>query len=101
MQKLCKKYNINLLRKHDTSKRDCNCCSKNTCLLGRKCLSSNFVYSAEVLVGNNQQGDKYFGICETEFKSRLGKNKNSLENRQKEKGTELSKYTWRQKHHEL
>ena len=29
-------------------------------------------YSAEVLTDNDQHGEKYFGICETEFKTRLG-----------------------------
>ena len=57
-------------------------------------LSSNIAYSAEVLIGNNQHGDKYFGICQTEFKTRLGNHKNSFKNRQKEKDTELSKYIW-------
>ena len=55
---------------------------------------SNIAYSAEVLSGNNQHGDKKFDICETEFKTSLGKHKNSFENRQKEKDNELSKYIW-------
>ena len=55
---------------------------------------SNIAYSAEVLIGNNQHGDKNFGICETEFKTRLGKYKSSFKNRQKEKDIELSKYIW-------
>ena len=55
---------------------------------------SNIAYSAEVLIGNNQHGDKNFGICETEFKTRLGKYKSSSKNRQKEKDIELSKYIW-------
>ena len=94
MEKLVKKHNNNLLRKNDTNKQNCNCCANNTCPLDGKCLSSNIVYSAEVLIGNNQHGDKYFGICETEFKTRLGNHKNSFKNRQKEKDTELSKYIW-------
>ena len=94
MEKLVKKHNNNLLRKNDTNKQNCNCRATNTCPLDGKCLSSNIVYSAEVLIGNNQHGDKYFGICETEFKTRLGNHKNSFKNRQKEKDTELSKYIW-------
>ena len=92
MEKLVKKHNNNLLRKNDTNKRNCNCRANNTWPLDGKCLSLNIVYSAEVLIGNNQHGDKYFGICETEFKTRLGNHKNSFKNRQKEKDTELSKY---------
>ena len=94
MEKLVKKHNNNLLRKNDTNKRNCNYCANNTCPLDGKCLSSNIAYSAEVLIGNNEHGDKYFGICETEFKTRLGNHKNSFKNRQKEKDTKLSKYIW-------
>ena len=85
MEKLVKKHNNNLLRKNDTNKQNCNCCANNTCPLDGKCLSSNIVYSAEVLIGNNQHGDKYFGICEREFKIRLGNHKNSFKNRLKER----------------
>ena len=85
MEKLIKKHNNNLLRKNDTNKQTCNCCTNKTCPLDSKCLSSNIVFSAEVLIGNNQQGEKYFGICETEFKTRLDNHKNSFRNRQKKK----------------
>ena len=80
MEKLVKKHNNNLLRKNDTNKQNFNCCANNTCPLDGKCLSSNIVYSAEVVIGNNQLGDKYFGICKTEFKTRLGNYKNSFKN---------------------
>ena len=85
MEKLAKKHNDNLLRKSDTNKRNCNCRADNTCPLDAECLSSNIVYSAEVLTGNTQHGDKYFGICETEFKTRLGNHKNSFKSRQKKR----------------
>ena len=63
MQKLVKKHNNNVFRKNNSNKRNYNCRENNTCPLDGKCLSSNIVYSAEVLIGNNQHGDKYFGIC--------------------------------------
>ena len=85
MEKLVKKHNNNILRKNDTNKRTCDCRANNNCPLDGKCLSSNIVYSAEVLIGNNQKGGKYFGSCETEFKTRLGNHKNLLKNRQKQK----------------
>ena len=91
MEKLVKKHNNNLLRKSDANQRNYNCHANSTCPLDGKCLSSNIVYSAEVLIGNNHHGDKYFGICKTEFKTRLGNHKHSFKNRQKEKDTELSK----------
>ena len=64
MEKLVKKQKNKLLRKNNINKRICNCRANNTCVLDGKCLSSKIVYSAEVLIGNNQNGDKYFGICE-------------------------------------
>ena len=82
MKKNSKKPN-NLLRKSDTNKRNCNCHVNNTCPLDGKCLSSNIVYSAEVLIGNNQHRGKYFAICETKFKTGLGNHKNSFKIRQK------------------
>ena len=79
MEKLVEKHNNNnLSRKDDTNKQICNCRANNTFLLDSKWLSSNIVYSVEVLIGSNKQGDKYFGICETEFKVKLGNHKNSL-----------------------
>ena len=48
----------------------------------------------QLIIGNSQHGNKYFGICETEFKTRLSNHKNSFKNRQKEKDTKLSKYAW-------
>ena len=80
MEKLVKKHNNNLLRKSDTNNQNCNCRANNTCALDGKCLSSKIIYSADVLTGNNQHGHKYFGICETEFKTRLGNHKNSFKN---------------------
>ena len=94
LEKLVKKHSNSLLRKNNTNKQNCNCRTNNTCPLDGKCLSSNIVFSAEVLIGNNQHGEKYFGICEREFKTRFRKNKNSFKNRQKEKDIELSKYIW-------
>ena len=94
LEKLVKKQNNNLLRKNNINKRICNCRANNTCVLDGKCLSSIIVYSVEVLIGNNQNGDIYVGICEKEFKTRLDNHKISFKNRQKEKDNELSKYIW-------
>ena len=80
MEKLVKKHNSNILKKDDTMKRTCNCRVKNECPLDGKCLSSNIVYSAEVLIDNNEQGDIYFGISEMEIKTRLRNHKKSFKN---------------------
>ena len=86
MEKLVKKYINNLLRKEQHKKQTCNCrTNNNTSPLHCKCLSSSIVYSAEVLIGNIKQGDKYFDIRKTEFKIRLGDHKNSFTNRQKKR----------------
>ena len=80
IEKLVKKHNNNLFKKSDINKLTCNRRANNNCPSDGKCLSSDIVYSAEVLIGNNQQGDKYFGTCETEFKTRLGSHKNPFKN---------------------
>ena len=72
MEELIKKHNNNLLRKDDKNYWDCDCHANSTCPLHGKCLSPNIVYLAEVLIGNNQHVDNYFGICGAEFKTRLG-----------------------------
>ena len=58
MEKLVEKHNNNLLRKSDISKPNCNYRANNTCPLDGNSLSSNIIYSTEVLIGNNQHGDK-------------------------------------------
>ena len=97
MEKLIEKQNSNLLRKIDTNKRKYNCRTNNNSPLDGKCLLSKSFYSAEVLIRNNQNGEKYFGLREAEFKTRLNNHKNSVKSRQKEKDSELSKYIWKLK----
>ena len=89
------------MRKNDRKNRTCSYRVNDTCPLYGKCLSSNivyFLYSAEALIDNNQQADKYFGICKAKFKTRLGNHKilgnhkTHLKTDKKEKDTELSKY---------
>ena len=63
MPKLVKKHNSNILKKDDTMKRTCNCRVKNECPLDGKCLSSNIVYSAEVLIDNNEPGDMTYTLA--------------------------------------
>ena len=72
------------MTKNNRNKQTCNCHANNPCPLDGKYLSLN-IYSAEILIGSSQQREKYFSICETEFKTSLGNHKNSFKNRQKEK----------------
>ena len=78
MEKLVKKHNDNLLRKNDTNKRNCNCPANNTCPLDGKCLSSNIVYLAEVLNGNNQHGDTKRGYVTINIHLKRDKKKKTL-----------------------
>ena len=53
--------------------KTCNCRNKSNFPLDNKCLNNKIVYKAEIetINGINELSTKvYFGICETEFKSR-------------------------------
>ena len=39
----------------------------------------------QLIIGNSQHGNKYFGTCETEFKTRLSNHKNSFKTDKKKK----------------
>ena len=57
---------------NETNGKTCNCRNKSKCPLDKKCLTNKIVYEAEVTNdGINELSTKvYFGISETEFKSR-------------------------------
>ena len=58
---------------NETNCKTCNCRNKSKCLLENNCLISKIIYKAEVKTndGINELSTKvYFGISETEFKSR-------------------------------
>ena len=77
--------------------RTCNCRNKSMCPLDGKCLSEKIVYQAEVKLTNvtpEPPSKIYFGIAETEFKTRYNNHTKSFRNRIYEKDTELSKYVW-------
>ena len=69
----------------------------SNCPLDDKCQTDKIVYKAEVETsdGINELSTKvYFGISETEFKSRYNNHSMSLRNWTHENDTELSKFTW-------
>ena len=77
--------------------KTCNCKNKSDCPLDNKCLINKIVYKAEIETNNdtNELSTKvYFGISETEFKSRYNNHTMSFRNRTHENDTELSKYIW-------
>ena len=77
--------------------KTCNCKNKSDCPLDNKCLINKIVYKAEIETNNdtNELSTKvYFGISETEFKSRYKNHTMSFRNRTHENDTELLKYIW-------
>ena len=81
----------------ETNGKAGNCRNKSNCPLDNKCLTNKIVYKPEVETndGINELSTKvYFGISETEFKSRYNNHTMSFRNRTHENDTELSKYIW-------
>ena len=64
-------HNKALLRKETTQSDSlfCNCRDKSNCPLNGRCREKSFVYKATVHVSNSN-AMMYYGLCETEFKSR-------------------------------
>ena len=82
---------------NETNGKTCNCRNKSKFPLDNKCLTNKIVYKAEVKLndGINKLSTKvYFGISETEFKSRYKNHIMSFRNGTHENDTELSKYIW-------
>ena len=74
-----------------------NCRNKSNCPLDNKCLTDKIAYKAEVETndGINELSTRvYFGISETEFKSRYNKHTMSFRNQTHENNSELSKFIW-------
>ena len=69
---------------NETNGKTCNCKNKNKCPLDDKCLANKSVYKAKVKTNNgiNELPTKvYFGISETEFRSRYNNHTMSFRNR--------------------
>ena len=65
--------------------------------MDNKCLTNKIVYKAEVKTNdriNKLSTEVYFGISETEVKSRYNNHAMSFRNRTHENDTKLSKYIW-------
>jgi len=101
MKKIISAHNKKIINESETVDRACNCRNKNLCPLNGKCLTSNVIYSAEIINENTQESKVYIGICETEFKTRYRNHQKALKNRKYEKDTELSKYVWKLRDEEI
>ena len=80
--------------------RPCNCPKKAICPLGRKCLSKNIIYKAEVTETdseNKQTVENYVGLCSTTFKERLGNHLQSFKHSKYSTETCLSSHIWKVK----
>ena len=79
---------------NEANGKTCNCRNKSNCELDNKCLTNKIVYKGEIEINNgiNELSTKaYFGIRETEFKSRYNNHTMSFRNQTHENDTELSK----------
>ena len=77
---------------NQTNGKTCNCRNKSNCPLDNKCLADKIIYKAQVKTndGINELSIKaYFGISETEFKSRYNNHTMSFRNRTHENDAEL------------
>ena len=98
MKNLISSHNKKITNSYnETNGKTCSCKNKSNCPLDNKCLTDKVVYKAEVETndGINELSTKlYFGISETEFKSRYNNHTMSFRNQTNEIDTESSKFIW-------
>ena len=91
-------YNKKIINSdNEANGKTCNCRHKSNCPLDNKCLIIKIIYKAEIETNNGTiklSTKVYFGISETEFKSRYKNHTMSFRNRTHENDTELLKYIW-------
>ena len=86
--------NKKLINQHDSPPKTqpCNCRNTNSCPLSGNCREKNIIYPATVR--SNNCSLNYFGLCETDFKTRYYNCMHSFRKQSKCKATELSKFVW-------
>ena len=72
--------------------KSCNCRTKTSCPMLGRCRESSLIYKASAKTNGREMN--YYGLCETEFKSRYYNHAQSFKHRQKSSSTELSKFVW-------
>ena len=87
-------HNKRLLKSHNgkSESKPCNCRYNLSCPLNGNCCNMAIVYQATVQT--NDQSKNYFGLCETEFKTRYYNHNHSYNSDSKRNATELSKFIW-------
>ena len=86
--------NKKLINKHKSlpNPQTYTCRNTKSCPLSGNCLEKNIIYQATARI--NSRTMNYFGLCETDFKTRYYSHTHSFRNRSKCKATELSKFVW-------
>ena len=84
-----------------TRDKPCNCRDRNNCPLNGKCRAKSIVYQATVTRSNDNTKETYVGLCETEFKDRLGNHNTSFKYEANKTKTELSKHIWNLKNQNI
>ena len=75
--------------------RICNCTNKDTCPMNQNCQISNIVYEATVTSDLPDCGEKkYFGLCESTFKTRFNGHKTSFTLERYRNKTTFSTEVW-------
>ena len=87
-------HNKRLFKSHNgkSESKPCNCRYKPSCPLNGNCRDMAIVYQA--IVQTKDQSKNYFGLCETEFKTRYYNHNHSFNSDSKRNATELSKFIW-------
>ena len=97
MEMIIKSRNKQLLnqqqRTQETTTRQCNCRSKESCPLHGKCLTSSIVYRA-TLRSETGKEHQYIGMTEGTFKQRFYGHTSSFRNEERRGDTKLSEKVW-------
>ena len=93
-------HNKRILRPRITE-YGCNCRTRENCPLQNQCLTPNPIYRADVENNANKGTKMYFGLAETSFKARFANHNRDFNHGQYKKSTELSKYIWFLKEHQM
>ena len=92
MTKIINSHNKHVACKKDQANQNlCNCQNHENYTLDNKCLTSEIVYSAEIITDNKQLSKDYLGIRETELKTRFNNHQKFFRHWQNRKNKEPSK----------
>ena len=93
---IIKGHNQKVLAPADVRKpaEECNCRAKPSCPLDGRCLQEMVVYQANVTARSSGDERRYFGLCETPFKTRYSNHLTTMRYEKYRKSTQLSKHLW-------